>query len=92
MDEQQTLVKERSAESAIRADRLEAAWRLARREFGQEFPTTTIWYGLVSGMWRAMVPGPGGWRMLESPEPENLRMQIRGALGVWPAYGAQRCG
>jgi len=74
---------------AVRADQLEAVWRLTRREFGDEFPNITIWYGLASGLWRAMVPGPGGWRMLESPEPDDLRMQIRGALGFWPVYGSQ---
>ncbi|SEG92195.1 hypothetical protein SAMN04489712_13253 [Thermomonospora echinospora] len=67
-----------------RSEDLRLAWLLARREFGQEFPGVMVWFGLTSGRWRAMVPAAGGWRLLESAQPDDLRTQIRGALGFWP--------
>ncbi|SEG91024.1 hypothetical protein SAMN04489712_12817 [Thermomonospora echinospora] len=37
-----------------------------------------------------MVSAAGGWRLLESAQPDDLRMQIRGALGFWPVSASQR--
>jgi hypothetical protein len=77
---------------AIREDRLRWAWLMARAEFGYEFPGVTVWFGLTSGKWRAMVLAAGGWRLLESAHPEDLRMQIRGAYGFWPVHAGQHHG
>lgn len=76
----------------VPADHLRSVWLLARREFGEEFPGVVVWFGLTSRKWRAMVPAAGGWRLLESPQPDDLRMQIRGAQGFWPVDGRQHHG
>ncbi|MBA9003078.1 hypothetical protein [Thermomonospora cellulosilytica] len=68
------------------ADPLYAVWLLARREFGNEFPSITIWFGLATRKWWALVPAPGGWWVLDSPHPEDLRMQIRGAMRSWSIF------
>jgi hypothetical protein len=76
----------------VPADDMQAAWLLARREFGEEFPSVTVWFGLTSRKWRAMVPAAGGWRLLESAHPDDLRTQIRGALGFWPVPAGRHRG
>lgn len=53
--------------------------RRAARGLAQQFPGVHAWYGQQTRQWWAMVPLPGGHRLLSAPDVRQLRDEITNA-------------
>jgi hypothetical protein len=50
--------------------------RRAAYQLAQQFPGVHAWYGQQTRQWWAMVPLPGGHRLLSAPDVRQLRDEI----------------
>lgn len=60
-----------------------AAKRRAARGLAEQFPGIHAWYGEHTRQWWAMVPLPGGHRLLSAPDVRQLREEIIN-VRAWP--------
>ncbi|WP_460339631.1 hypothetical protein [Actinoallomurus acanthiterrae] len=49
----------------------------------RRFPGLTFWFGSRTRTWWALVLLPGGWRLVEAADPEELTRAIIQAMS-WP--------
>ncbi len=53
------------------------------RSFADQYPGVRVWFGLHTRNWWAMVPMHDGLRLVEAPDPRQLREEIINAT-AWP--------
>ncbi len=51
----------------------------------RRFPGLVFWFGRRTGAWWALIPPPGGWRLVEAADPEQRRTPV--LTDHWRGWG-----